>query len=152
MAALSYAPDIFTRLVAALPSNRVDEPTLEDRFSPRQVIAHLADWEPIFLDRIKLASTSPGSTITVFDEAVRAVEFEYANSNIQERLESFRENRIGLVQFVKGLDALQLANVVQHPEQGPVSTNDLIEMIVGHDVYHIEQLTAYLGEKTAATW
>ena len=71
--ALPMGPVIVARLLEEIPHARLDEAMQEGRFTAREVIAHLADWEPIMRERILLARDAPGATIAVLDESEMAV-------------------------------------------------------------------------------
>ena len=52
---LEFGPRIVARLVEQIPAARYDERTNPSRFTLREAVAHLADWEPILRDRIARA-------------------------------------------------------------------------------------------------
>lgn len=54
---IEFGPAILRRLFTLLPEDQLDVSLEEGRFTPRQVIAHLADWEPIMRQRIATACT-----------------------------------------------------------------------------------------------
>jgi len=67
--ALSATPDIFSQIIAKVPTDKLDVPTHEGRFTPREVIAHLADWEVILREeRIVAPVQSPGKSVNAYDE------------------------------------------------------------------------------------
>lgn len=141
---LASGPVVMRRLYALIPAARRDEPTHEGRFSPRQVVAHMADWEPIFHDRLQLAISQPGSTITVYDEGERAVQLGYAACDADERLVCFARDRARTVEIIQNATAEQLRHPFNHPEHGVMAVDDLACMILGHDTYHFDQLSSVL--------
>lgn len=149
---LSLGPVAVRRVFAMIPEARWDEPTEPGRFTPREVIAHLADWEPIFLMRMKLGVDKPGSTISVYDEGVRAIEQGYAQMEPRAQLDRFEANRSLTVRFVEGLDSAGLHSTFMHPERGEMTVEDQANMLVGHDMYHLEQLLRHVGDKLADVW
>lgn len=150
--ALAFAPSIFEGLIKHIEPSRLDEGSGPDRFSPREVVAHLADWEPIFLSRIQTAVDTPGSSIMVFDEGELAKEHNYASQDLDECLARFRRGRHQTVAYLQGLSPDQFRRTVVHPERGVMSVDDLIGYLFGHDAYHVEQLVAHLGPRVAGTW
>jgi hypothetical protein len=149
---LEYGPEIVRRLVMQMEPSRLDEPTSPDRFSSREVIAHLADWEPILLARMHKAIESPGAVIEAYDEGEMAVTHGYSRSNIQEQLASFASHRHATAEFLRGLADEDWDKAVTHPERGLMTLRDQANMLLGHDLYHIEQLTSLIGDKTVSTW
>ncbi len=140
---LNFGPLVIQRLVGQIPESRIDHAE-EGRFTPREVVAHLADWEPIMRDRVRTAVESPGSTIASYDEGQMAIDHAYAKTDIREQAQLFVEERRKTTQYVMGLAPELLKQTVKHPERGIQSVEDLVGMLLGHDMYHVEQLSAYL--------
>jgi hypothetical protein len=144
LVALEAGPVIVERLLGAISPDRLDSPTHADRFTPREVLAHLADWEPIMRDRIRQAVEEPDSTITPIDEGDRAAEQNYAAWDIGETMANWKAERAKTLAYVRSVPGDRWHDPITHPERGPVSAADLTSMIVGHDTYHVEQLSAVL--------
>lgn len=145
-------PVAIGRLVDQIPSSRHDESLGEDRFSVREIVAHMADCEEIFSDRMKKAVAEPGVVVAPFDPGVRAAEKGYAQSDISKEMALYRERRKRTADFLKSLTEEQWQAHYSHAHWGDVTVAMQGGILVGHDMYHIEQLTAYLGGKTAPTW
>ena len=139
---LEFGPCIMRRLVQQMPPERLDRPSAPDRFTPREVIAHLADWEPIMLARIHQAIENQGSTLTVYDEGEMAIAHRYAESNLTQQLELFAAHRKATAEYLRQLPEDLYENVVIHPERGKLTVKDQAWTLIGHDMYHIEQLTS----------
>jgi len=123
-----------------------------DRFSMREVVAHLADWEPIMLTRIRTGVESPGSTIQAYDEGQMALENNYASSDPMERLRAWKADRSKSIEYISGLKNEDFAKPVVHPERGQMLVGDIAHMLVSHDIYHVEQLAEMTHEKVVDTW
>ncbi|MBS1713345.1 MAG: DinB family protein [Armatimonadetes bacterium] len=140
---LTLSPHILRRAVQAMPSNLKDVPTHPGRFTPREVVAHMADWEPILLGRMKQCVEAPGSAIKAYDEEQMALDNGYASCDLMAKLAEFEEARKKTVEWLMTLSDEQWKATAVHEERGPMSVMDTANSMVGHDVYHIEQLTAY---------
>lgn len=152
---LEMGPKTIGNLLALMPSNLIDVPTHPGRFfsmemsgeefTPREVIAHLADWEPIFRDeRIRIASTQPGATVVVYDEAERAERLNYAATDWKEELEKWASEREKTIELLSSIPREAWQNVVIHPERGEMTLSNLANMLLGHDMYHVSQLVEAL--------
>lgn len=141
---LPFTPEILERLFKALPAEALDEAE-PGRFSPREVIAHMADWEPILLARLHQTVDQPGSTLEIWDEGQMALDHNYAGSDPGEQLRLFADRRKDTVGYLKNLAADDWQKRVTHPERGELSVYDQATMILGHDIYHIEQVSALLS-------
>ncbi len=132
------------RVVALIPDSSLDLSIAEGRFTPREVIAHLADWEPILRHRIEAALAQPGILIAVYDEEQMAIDHAYQLSNVKEQLALFIAERTKTVELVRSLNDADRLVPYQHPESGTMKVQDQIDMLLGHDLYHLEQLMASL--------
>jgi len=142
--AIELGPLTVVRLLRHIPAERMDEALHPDRFTPREVAAHLADWEPIMRARIQSAVTTPGVTITAYDEGQMAIDHRYRERDPHEQAELYLVERRITAQLIRSLTPEQWASAVQHPERGRQSAEDLANLLLGHDLYHIEQLSEYL--------
>ncbi|MEZ0327112.1 MAG: DinB family protein [Fimbriimonas sp.] len=141
---LQLAPLTYQRLIALVPKERWDERTDPNRFSLREAIAHVNDWEPILLGRMQTAVSTPGATIRAYDEAARAVEQNYAATDPLEQAAQLIERREITVRYLRNEAEGCWSNLVVHPERGPITLSDQANMILGHDHYHLEHLAQYL--------
>ena len=142
--AIEFGPAVVARLLTQLPDESLDRRIDPERFTPREVVAHLADWEPIMRERIGIALNSPGAQIPAFDEGQMAIDNNYAGSDPQEQVELFLEERKVTAELIRSLSGDEWDRVAHHPERGPQSVSDLANLLLGHDLYHIEQLTSFL--------
>jgi hypothetical protein len=142
---LEFGPLVVRRLLDRLPAGRLDEALHPDRFTAREVVAHLADWEPIMRDRIRIALDQPGAEIPAYDEGQMALDHRYAEQDPAAQAEVFIRERAETAAFLRGLAAEDWGKHAFHPERGRQSVEDLANLLLGHDLYHIEQLTEYLG-------
>lgn len=139
--ALQSTPGLVRREFERLSRQVWDMPTASGRFTPRQVVAHLLDWEPLLRERIRTAVERPGATLQVWDEGERAIEQQYDGWDPVESLDRWMEERKKTVEYICSVPAEAWGNTVVHPERGEMSAADLANMLPCHDVYHVEQLS-----------
>jgi hypothetical protein len=140
---IEFGPTVVRRLITMLPDDQLDVSLEEGRFTPRQVVAHLADWEPIMRQRIATACAQPGAMLEVYDEVAMAAENGYSQSDPMEQLEVFARERAVTAGYLRSLQGEVWDNTVRHPERGDQTTEDLANLLLGHDLYHIEQISSY---------
>lgn len=114
-----------------------------DRFTPREIIAHLADWEPIFLERLNRMLAEDHPDLPGYDEGKIAEDREYARSEPLLSLERLHEGRSVLVSAVRAMPAEGWLRTAHRGGVGDVTVGELVAMIVGHDSYHAHQLIRY---------
>ena len=149
---LELSPKAFEHIIAHIPEKRYDEKTDPNRFTLREAIAHLADWEPIFRERIQAGVDKPGALIQGMDESQRAIDKQYESWDVKESLRIFTEARAETLRYLKTLTAKQWETTVTHNEKGLMTAYDQANMLLGHDIYHFEHASQFLGAKTAGTW
>jgi hypothetical protein len=142
---IGLGPTVVERLVGLIPEALHDSALGEDRFTLREVIAHLADWEVLFRGRMETALAVPGSRVVVLDEGDRAVELKYAETDVTEQLAIYKAERAKTVEFLSALAKEDFRLTYIHPAFGVMVIEDQANMLIGHDMYHVEQLTAYLS-------
>lgn len=139
---LPAGPQTVRILMEGLPAENLDNPTHPGRFSPREVVAHLADWEPRLAARIRSAIESQGVAVDVWDEGELAIENGYAQSDWRSEVERFCEAREETIRMLRSLDAESFQRTFRHPERGLMTIEDQAAFLLGHDLYHIEQLAS----------
>lgn len=149
---IGFGPMVIERLIGAIPKEDHDRAIAAGRFTPREIAAHMADWEPIMRGRIQQAVEKPGTVVSAFDEGQLAIDHAYSTKNIEEQIKLYGAERKATVDYVSALSPDELKQTVTHPERGVMSAEDLTGLLLGHDMYHVEQLTAYLGDRVASTW
>lgn len=128
-----------------IPVYDLARPTGPGRFTPVEVLAHLADWEPIFAARMVAAVESPGTLVEVYDEGERADALGYADADPVECLGAWAQARAETVAFLRKLDPEGWEACIVHPERGQLSVLAQAATLLGHDIYHLEQLETAAG-------
>jgi len=144
LSSLAAGPVIVERIVAKIDASDYDRLSDPERFSFREGIAHLADWEPILLGRLKAAIENPGSTVQGIDESVRAIEQNYSAKDPVAEAERFKTLRQETLTFLRERSEDDWRLEVTHTEKGLMNLFDQAVTLLGHDTYHIEHLTQYL--------
>jgi len=141
---LALVPATLRRIVEKVDPSRYDERLATDRFTLREAIAHVTDMEPVLRWRMELAAKAPGSTVPNFDQDEEAVAKNYAAWDVGQTLDLFAEERAKTMAAYRSFSEAQLKLCVTHPILGEVSIFDLAVFVLGHDMYHLDQASAYL--------
>ena len=102
--ALCASPKIVERFLRVFPTNRLDDRPEADRFTPREVVAHLADWEQVVLDRVRVANIQPGRAVPDEDPGERAIAHHYGDKDVFHEAEVFESRRQTTMEYLQGLD------------------------------------------------
>lgn len=149
---LSCTPPTLERLVTLIPAARLDERPDADRFTAREALAHLVDTEQFTFARMQTAYETPGSGVVAFDPDELATKHRYGDQPIEETLARFRKARAETLGWLLVLKSEDYRKHVNHPEFGALTIDDMVGMLLGHDLYHLEHLSRFVGERTAGTW
>ena len=146
LADLESAPGVLARLLA-----EVNDPTLFDRkpdparFSLREMIAHLADWESVFLTRLTQTRDEDHAILQGLDEGQVALDHDYAHADPHECLVRYAAGRAKILSLLRGLSPEQWSRVGTHTEIGPVSLEEQVVLMAAHDGYHRLQTLQWLA-------
>lgn len=127
-----------SELVNTIGERRMNEPRAPGKWSPREILIHLADCELAFGFRYRQTLALDNHTVQPFDQDLWAK--TYASYNAKQALETFTALRNWNLALVRSLTPEQLAKSCVHPERGEETLRMLIEISAGHDLNHLPQL------------
>ena len=150
LTAVAGAPDVLERLlVGVAPTDPVwDRRPDPARFTLREVVGHLADWNGIFLDRIVRTRDEDRPSLTFrTPEDVAQASGSFGADPVA-LLARFRAGRAEMSPVLRALTPEQwerAGTLPGHPQvTGEVSIEAWIVQIVGHDGYHMRQIAEWL--------
>ena len=137
-----------TALQLAMLAKKIDPQALDrkpapNKWSPREILCHLADVESVFAFRLRQTLAQPMHTIQPFDQDDWAL--QYSSYSADTALEVFSVVRKWNIALIQNAPAAAFAKPVTHPERGEMTFQTIVETMAGHDLNHIQQL-----EKIAA--
>ena len=138
--ALESTPILLVGALSNLTDAEADFRPDPARFTLREVLAHLADWDPVFSERLTRMQREDHPTLPGYDEGVWAIEHDYASSDWREQLALFTDRRRALVAQVRAFAAEDWPRTADRPEIGVLSMQDLTMLIPQHDIYHLRQV------------
>ena len=143
---LSGTPDVVESLLAGVAADdpRWDTRLAPDRFTLREVLAHLADWEPIWKMRVALIRAEDKPFIADIDEGEVAIQNDYANSNPLESMKRFREGRAALAAEYKSVGDDEWERFGLYMGTDAMSIEGYLALNSGHDAYHTQQIAQSL--------
>ena len=142
--ALRHTPAILERILDDVPPARYAERVGEDRFTLLEMVCHIADFEDIYLERMRAALKQDGVEVPDVDEGQRAIDKRYDCRDLHKELEVFSNRRRDTISFLEELTEEQLGKKFTKEGIGTVTIAQYLAILSGHDIYHIEQATWYL--------
>lgn len=136
---LESSPSIFAALLKDLGDNdpRWDAKPDPERFSLREAVAHLADWDEIWLERCRRICSEESPSLPSIDEGELAIQNGYANSSPRASLEKFKRGREELVAYLRQRPDTDWSRIGFREGVGEMSMFEVCAMITGHDNYHM---------------
>ena len=141
---LEFGPSVLKSIIDRVPADRYDATLIPDRFTLREAVAHLVDFEPIFRGRMEDAYREPGITVASRDEEQMAIDHNYAHQDLEENLAKFIEERKTTAAFLRSLPKEAFETPLVHEQLGSLVIEDIANLLLGHDLYHLEHAALYL--------
>jgi hypothetical protein len=139
----SSAPAI-TQLLGAIPADRIIMSPAPGKWSPAQIVSHLADCEIAFSFRLRQTLAEDNHTIQPFDQDHWAAVYDGADAVLA--LQTFTALRAWNVSLFQALPADAASRPATHPERGVMTFQTIVETMAGHDLNHIAQLKRLAGQ------
>ena len=130
-------PTKLERVLGRLSAEQVEKRPAPDKWSVREIMAHLADCEMAFGFRLRQAAAGV-EMIQPFDQDDWAR--NYGEYSFAAARETYRAVRAWNVAFVCSLTGEQRARSVTHPERGRMTVWTIVETMAGHDLHHLAAL------------
>lgn len=147
--AFSLAPHVVERMLRVFPLDRLDDRIERDRYTAREVIAHLADYEQFVLEAFRMAKLRPGGTIENYDPDQRAKDHHFAEKDVYREAEVFESRRLMTVEFLQSYTEEDWTKTVTTPSGRSITAHEFFTAILAHDMEHVDQLSAYLATEVA---
>jgi uncharacterized damage-inducible protein DinB len=141
-AVIAATPGLLQQTVSAMSEEQVAAPIAEGKWSPREIVAHLADCELVFAFRLRQTLAMDSPVIQPFDQDDWAK--QYAAYDMASALALFRAAREWNVLLIGRLSEADWQREMTHPERGTMTFRNVVETMGGHDVNHLGQLQSVL--------
>lgn len=117
------------------------------KWSASEILAHLADTEIVQGWRMRSVLAVPGTPIQAYDQDAWVVSGHYDQRDARKSLEQFRVLRQANLDLLKSLTPQQWKLHGMHAERGVQSIEQMVTLIAGHDINHLEQVAALLSSR-----
>ncbi len=132
--------------IRGMTNEQINATAVPGKWSTRQVICHIADFEPVYADRIKRALAEDEPTIFGGDPDAFAARLAYQQRDMDEELQLIESVRKHVARILRTLTPDAFQRKVVHSEAGPLTVEQLLTHITEHIPHHI----AFINEKRAA--
>lgn len=135
---LSTTPARLEAWLDRASAGSLDDHTGAGDWSPREVLAHLADFELTMGFRFRQLVAMPGVELQPFDPALWASRYHRLEPSLA--LEAFRALRAWNLALFAGFSLEDWLAEGYHPERGFESTDLMVKVMAGHDLGQLVRL------------
>jgi hypothetical protein len=134
--------------VAGMSREQLVARPVAGRWSTLEVVCHIADFEPILVERMKriIALSADVPLLLAADENQFVKELKYHERDVEEELAVVEATRRQMARIIRGLTPAQLQLTGNHNKKGLQTLEKVIQMATGHIVHHLP----YVAEKRKA--
>lgn len=133
----STSHEIANKLQMIAPE-RVCEPPAPGKWSPAEIVCHLADCEIAFAFRLRQTLAEQDHVIQPFDQEKWAA--PYKGISAKDALAAFTAFRQWNLKLIALAMPASASKRVTHPERGTMTFQTIVETMAGHDLNHLAQL------------
>ena len=135
---LAATPATLVGLIEAIGPKKSTTSPAPGKWSPAEIIAHLADCELVFAFRLRQTLAEDNHSIQPFDQDKWAA--QYGGVSADQALEVFKAMRGWNLRLLRSALPTAAQRKVTHPERGAMTFQTIVETMAGHDLNHIGQL------------
>ena len=125
-------------LLAAIGPEKAFFPPAPGKWSPAEIVCHLADSELVFAFRLRQTLAEDAPVIQPFDQEKWAA--TYPGIPAEQALQLFKAVRGWNLRLIASALPAAAGRPVTHPERGTMTFLTLVETMAGHDLNHLGQL------------
>jgi hypothetical protein len=120
-------------------------PWAPGKWTLREIMVHVAQWEMILGYRVTCALGVPGFAVQVVDQDALMARTDGIDGPVA--FDAFAASRRMNIAIVQSLSAADRETTCSHPEYGVLTVNDVIVQIAGHGIHHLKQVRATLAPR-----
>jgi hypothetical protein len=139
-------PQLIRQTVSGMTGEQLDATPIAGKWSTRQVVCHMADFEPVYADRMKRVIAENQPTFFGGDPDVFAAGLAYDLRDVEEELQLIEVVRRQMAKILRTLSPEDFQRTGNHSVDGPITLETLIQRITGHVPHHVQ----FIEEKRRA--
>ena len=139
-------PQVLERAVAGMTPEQLHARPIAGKWTTLEVVCHLADFEPIYLDRMKRVIAEDEPNMFGGDPDVFAARLFYDKRDLREELALIASCRAHMTRILRMLPPEAFERKGIHNEAGPLTLGELLKRVANHLPHHAK----FIDEKWAA--
>jgi hypothetical protein len=134
---LSSTLEEYRTAVGRMSAAAWNQPWQPGKWTLRQIMVHVTQWEMIFGIRLTCGLGMPGFAIQPIDQD--ALMQRTGAIDGPTAFAAFEGARRMNIAMIGSLSAADRAIAISHPEYGAITANDVIVQMAGHGIHHLRQ-------------
>lgn len=131
-------PQQLRQAVAGMSQEQLRARPVPGKWSTLEVVCHLADFEPVFADRMKRVIAEDRPSLLGANQEQFAARLAYHERDLEEELTIIEVTRRQMARILKILKPEDFARVGIHNERGPRTLEQLLAGAINHIPHHIK--------------
>jgi hypothetical protein len=130
-------PRLLRDAVAGMTREQLSARPVPGRWSSLEVVAHIADFEPVYADRMKRIIAENEPTMFGGDPDAFAARLAYQSRDVETELAMIDAVRRHVAQILRTLESADFDRVGRHSTDGPLTLATVLQRIAAHIPHHI---------------
>ena len=130
-------PQLLRAAIDGMTAEQLDARPIPGKWSVREVICHIADYEPIYTDRMKRVIAENEPTILGGDATAFTARLAYGSRDVAEELALIELTRKQVVHILRALRAEDFQRRGIHAQRGPMTLEAILERVTSHIPHHV---------------
>ena len=139
-------PGLLRRAVAGMTREQLLARSIPSKWSTQEVVCHLADYEPIYADRMKRVIALKEPELLKGDSGLFAARLAYDQRDVEEELALIELTRKQMAQMLRTLKPEDFQRQGDHSRDGALTLEVLLQRITAHIPHHVR----FIEEKRRA--
>jgi uncharacterized damage-inducible protein DinB len=131
-------PPTLRRAVAGMSREQLTARPVPGKWSTLEVVCHIADFEPVYADRMKRVIAEERPALVSADEKRFAAALAYHDRDMEEELDLIERTRRQMARILRTLKPDALTRTGVHSEAGPRTLEQLVTGITNHISHHVK--------------
>jgi len=133
-------PELVAVATTGAAGSELDFQPGEGKWSVRQIVCHLADYEMIAAVRFRQMLAEDNPALPGANQDAWATQLDYSKRKVSQALETFRRVRIDNYELLKDLPEEAFNRTGNHSKRGVITLRDMLRIFAEHPEKHVGQI------------
>jgi uncharacterized damage-inducible protein DinB len=140
VALLEKTPVLYETMLGDLPGELLQWKPGPDRWSISEVLAHLADIENVYAERVRRTLAEDSPALQKYEQPRPEDARAYSRGVATEHLTRYSAARRAVVVVLKSAPASAGTRTAKHSELGEITLSQMLNEWASHDLVHVRQI------------